>query len=225
MGSGGQGHGGFDELATEWSKMPAKHGRSQPDHYWENGRLAAERCAEELPPGTYPTIVEFGCGPGRTTKWLAQAYERVYAVDVAQGMLNAFDPPDNVTKVLDDGTHLVEKIGSVDGLFSYLVLMHNRHEDVSRIMVEIGRLLSPGGRALVQIPVCAEGVEAGEWNKVGRWTVEQFEEVVVAAGLEPTLVRVGPDDYMSSNAAGANHFTELQVLDKPVRPPNGAGQE
>lgn len=218
-------HGGFDELATEWGKMPARRGLVQPDRYWENGRLAAERCLEALPPKTFPTIVELGCGHGRTTKWLAQAYERVYAVDIAQGMLDALDAPDNVTKVLDDGTHLVEKIGCADALFSYLVLMHNRHDDVARIMVEVGRLLSPGGRALVQIPVGTEGIEAGDWSKVGRWTVEQIGEIAVAAGLEPTIAKPNPTSGESSNASGARHSEELHLLDKPARASSGSERD
>lgn len=115
------------------------------------------------------TCVEVGCGPGRMTAVLAERFDRVVAVDVSDGMLErartAVAAP-NVAFRLVAGDRLDSiEDGIAATLVCYLVLQHlPERRVVLRYLEELGRVLSPAGRAFVQLPVLQDGVRPRFWR-------------------------------------------------------------
>ena len=117
------------------------------------------------------TCVEVGCGFGRMTAPLAERFDRVVAVDVSPRMLDLAREAvsaANVEFVLVSGSTLDPVAGGVaDVLVCYLVLQHlPRRGLISAYLEEFARLLAPGGRAFVQLPVLGDGPRAHAWRLV-----------------------------------------------------------
>jgi SAM-dependent methyltransferase len=115
------------------------------------------------------TCVEVGCGFGRMTAVLAERFDRVVALDVSPRMLElarAAVTASNVEFELVSGSSLdpVED-GVADTLVCYLVLQHlPRREAVEGYLKEFSRVLTPDGRAFVQLPVLGSGAHVRAWR-------------------------------------------------------------
>lgn len=115
------------------------------------------------------TCVEVGCGFGRMTAPLAGRFDRVVALDVSPRMLDlarAAVPASNVEFALVSGSSL-EPVAdtSADVLVCYLVLQHlPRRNLIDAYLREIARVLAPGGRAFVQLPVLPGGARTRTWR-------------------------------------------------------------
>jgi ubiquinone/menaquinone biosynthesis C-methylase UbiE len=134
------------------------------------------------------TCVEVGCGPGRMTPYLAERFDRVIAVDVSPVML------DLARRRVEDervefrpvsGRRLETVEGAVaDALVCYLVLQHLPGKQVVfSALAEFARVLAPGGKGYVQLPVLGPGVRPRLW-RWGRGLV-----VPIAARLSGDVVR------------------------------------
>jgi ubiquinone/menaquinone biosynthesis C-methylase UbiE len=115
--------------------------------------------------------VEVGCGPGRMTPFLAERFDRVLAVDVSPAMLDAarmhVSAP-NVELRVVSGTRLDSVEDAVaDVLVCYLVLQHLPHRAIVLAHLrEFARVLAPGGRAFVHLPVLVSGIRPRAWRLV-----------------------------------------------------------
>lgn len=107
-----------------------------------------------LTPGT---CVEIGCGTGRMTRAMAEDFDHVHGVDVAPGMLrHAQQAVEGLDVTLHevDGLTLPLPDSSVDAAFSTHVFQHlDSAADADANWAEIARVLSPGGTAMVHLPV------------------------------------------------------------------------
>lgn len=102
------------------------------------------------------SCLEVGCGAGRITKQLSATFDRVYAVDVSEGMIRkaqqAVGP--NVEFALIDGIHLPQGESTVEAVFSTHVLQHlNTVEIGYQYFEEFRRVLKPGGSLMVHLPI------------------------------------------------------------------------
>jgi ubiquinone/menaquinone biosynthesis C-methylase UbiE len=101
--------------------------------------------------------LDFGCGIGRLTRPLAVHFARVIGVDVAESMIRRAselnsDVP-NCEFVLNTRADLaLFTSGSVDFVYSYIVLQHMERAYAERYIREFVRLLSPQGLAVFQVP-------------------------------------------------------------------------
>jgi SAM-dependent methyltransferase len=112
----------------------------------------------ELPlrPGEGAELLDVGCNWGRWTLAAAGAGYRAVGIDPA---LEAIAAARRVAAQLGrgagylvaDARHLPFPDASFDVVFSYSVLQHFGKGDALRALSEIGRVLRPGGRALVQM--------------------------------------------------------------------------
>jgi SAM-dependent methyltransferase len=115
------------------------------------------RHVEEL--GLHPgreVALDFGCGVGRLSAALAQHVEHVVSVDISPTMVAEAKRQgrcgDNVTFVLNDKPDLsFQPSASVDLVYSSLVLQHLPRDLASGYLAEFGRVLRPGGVAVVQV--------------------------------------------------------------------------
>lgn len=142
-----------DEVGELWWSKPEKMG------------LDVERPEDVVPYldekvfspflGTCETILEIGPGGGRFTDILLPKCKRLIAVDTSAAMLEMlrerFAGDDRVEYQLGDGRGLTGVADrSVDAAFSYGVFVHLQHWDIFNYLLELERVLVPGGKALIQ---------------------------------------------------------------------------
>lgn len=101
--------------------------------------------------------LEIGCGVGRMTRWAAEAFAEVHAVDVAPGMIRQAeerlrDCP-NVTLHLGSGYDLsFAPDASFDLVFSYIVFQHIPvRAAIENYVLEAARVLKPDGAFKFQV--------------------------------------------------------------------------
>jgi len=105
--------------------------------------------------GHVGTLLEIGPGGGRFSEVLLTHCDHLIAADTSRSMLDLlrgrFTAQRNISYVHLDGLGL-RQIGtcSVDAAFSYGVFVHLQHWDIYNYLVEIERVLRPGGNALIQ---------------------------------------------------------------------------
>ena len=107
------------------------------------------------------------------TGLLAARFDRVIAVDVSPEMLERARravPDDNVDFRAVDGERLDSVEDAVcDTLVCYLVLQHLPDRRlVTAYLREFARVLRPGGRAFVQLPVMRRGLAPSAWRALRR---------------------------------------------------------
>src|SRR5262245_22339251 len=145
---------------------------AKTDAFWQSGRNETDRLLATLELGdtSRQTIVEIGCGVGRMTHALAARFGRVLALDVSAEM---------IARARELGGHLkhVEfRVGSgrdlsgiadasVDAVLAWFVLQHVPvPADVLNYVRETGRVLRPGGSALLHIQTSRDAVDhARRW--------------------------------------------------------------
>lgn len=118
------------------------------------------------------SALELGCGAGRMTASLARRFARVAALDISAEMLDRarglHSGIRNVDWMRANGVDLAGVAdGSMDFVFSYLVLQHLPKESLVRgYLREFFRVMSPGGLCLVQF----NGSKDANMNWRGRAT-------------------------------------------------------
>jgi SAM-dependent methyltransferase len=114
-------------------------------------------CSLGIEPGAGHAL-DFGCGAGRLSRALASRFDIVTAVDVSTAMLEEArrlnpDTP-NVRFVHNPRADLsIIPTGSVDLVYSRLVLQHIPPDLALGYVAEFVRVLAEGGVAMFQVPV------------------------------------------------------------------------
>ena len=133
------------------------------DCFYESGRFDIDRAERflvrngcRLPQTGF--CLDYGCGLGRTTLWLARRCERVLAVDVSPAHLDlarealAARGVRNVEFRLLRSPHDLAALRGFDFFHSLLVLQHNPPPVIADILSMAFAGLNPGGAALFQVP-------------------------------------------------------------------------
>ena len=143
---------------------PDRRGAWTPEEFYAVGRSDWEDFEHrwrQAWPELGGTCLEIGCGAGRITHALAESFERVVALDVSEDMIELARSasPANVEFRRVDATSVPLPDGSVDAVFTCHVLQHleNLHH-VEAYLAESRRVLRPGGSAIVQLGLLAEGM-------------------------------------------------------------------
>jgi SAM-dependent methyltransferase len=168
--------------------------------------------------GTCDVMLEIGAGGGRFTEILVPRCRRLIAADTSKGMLKLlrrrFADERRVEPLLLDGRGLATIAdASVDAAFSYDVFVHLHHWDFVNYLLELRRVLRPGGKAVIQHantftelgwPKFCEGLvySAGRHQHPGAFTLmtpELMRELCRRADLEVVDCRtdVVPRDAIS----------------------------
>lgn len=121
------------------------------------GRLGEYPIPEiALPPGEGRCLLDIGCNWGRWSVAATRKGYKVVGVDPQLGAVMAarrvaLQLGLEIDYVCADARYLPFAADALDAAFSYSVLQHFRREDCARSVREIGRVLKPGGLALVQL--------------------------------------------------------------------------
>ncbi|MQA12333.1 MAG: methyltransferase domain-containing protein [Pseudonocardiaceae bacterium] len=101
-------------------------------------------------------VLDFGCGVGRLTNALAEHTREVIGVDIAGSMIEQATElnqhPERVTFMHYDGRVLPFPDAGFDSAVSLLVLQHSTPETQLANLLELRRVVRPGGMIMVQIP-------------------------------------------------------------------------
>jgi SAM-dependent methyltransferase len=120
-------------------------------------------------------ILEIGCGIGRLTRALAARTRSVVGIDVSAEMVDraraALSGVDNVEIRLGNGTDLADcPDASFDACYSFVVFQHIPDPAVTcAYVVEMGRILVPGGWTVFQVSDMPELHERRRWSGTHGW--------------------------------------------------------
>lgn len=152
--------------------------------------------------------LDVGCGNGRHSELLAEVTERVLALDVSRGLLlearNRVGESDSVSLLQGDAASLPLSGECVD-VAVYVATLHHLPDRETRVesLRELGRVLSPGGRALASVwssthdsfdadPEGETGFDTTvDWTLPGGETVPRFYHIYTPAEFDADLRAAG----------------------------------
>ena len=163
----------LDQLQDDWTRLGAedplwavyvapgtKGGKWDVDAFFALGRREVDGVFAELErlgldPGRRRAL-DFGCGVGRLSQALAEHVDQVVGVDISPTMLEKARELDRsggrCAYILNEASDLsIIESGSVDVVYSSLVLQHMPPEFARGYLKEFARVLAPGGVAAFQV--------------------------------------------------------------------------
>ena len=183
------------------------------------------------------SMLELGCGAGRMTRSFAQRFDHVLACDVSEEMLerarSLHREISNISWLQGNGADLTGiPNGSVDFVFSYLVLQHLPSDVLFHAYVcEILRVLASGGICLFQF----NGTTEQNMNWKGRmawsclnslWALRLHEttrSVAALLGFDPEMagrtwhgVAVRPQSVVETVEKNGGFILEQSGQDTPI---------
>ncbi|MEO7431096.1 MAG: FkbM family methyltransferase [Dokdonella sp.] len=148
-----------DPLWAVLSHADKRSGRWKPDEFLATGQIEIDTQLAALAAAGYPKArglaLDFGCGAGRLTRALAGHFVRVIGLDVAASMIETAKLLNadlgNVDFRVNASAHIdAVTDGSVDFVFSHMVLQHIPGALATAYVDEFLRVLAPGGVAAFQ---------------------------------------------------------------------------
>jgi 2-polyprenyl-3-methyl-5-hydroxy-6-metoxy-1,4-benzoquinol methylase len=138
------------------------------DMFYDTGKQEVVRLIRTLDRNgidysSYKSCLEYGCGLGRITRWLAERFETVFGYDISKSHLqyaqNYFSGAgiDNINFIHVKNVEDIRNIPLVDLIISVIVLQHNPPPIISLIIKEFVKKLNYGGVAFFQVPTYQEG--------------------------------------------------------------------
>lgn len=170
--------------------------------YAELDHLVLERAllgafAEEVETGA--PVLDVGCGPGRTTAYLAESGLSVTGLDLSSEMVRlARERHPDLTFVAGSMTHLPVADGSLGGLLAFYSLIHVATPAVPQVLAEWRRALRPGAPVAIAFQVGGEvrQVREHEGHDVAldfhRRHPEQVAQLLTRAGFSLWATTVQP---------------------------------
>jgi len=133
------------------------------ERFYESGKIEVQGLESillrnDIDPDTLTTCLEYGCGVGRVTRWLASRFEHVYAFDISKTHLGVAKKHliekgvKNVDFIHIQSLEGIETPRKIDIIYSILVLQHNPPPIIAYVLEKLLNLLNTGGIAVIQIP-------------------------------------------------------------------------
>lgn len=130
----------------------------------------------------YRSVLEYGCGNGRMTEFIAEDFKAVYAIDISPEMLKLGKErvkADNIFWMETDGS-ILPKV-RVDYVFSYIVLQHLTKEIIEDIFKQFYAVMKP--KAIAKIQIRGKPVQSGTWCYGEFYTMEEACELAQNTGF------------------------------------------
>jgi SAM-dependent methyltransferase len=151
-----------------WSILVSDRYRGRPcfgpilDEFFKTGRQTVETLKATLTRNghnyeAFNEVLDFGCGVGRVTHWLARDISEVFGYDVSQSHLRVAEkhaPPDAQRKItwrLIRSLTELDHLPKVDLVHSVIVLQHNPPPLMAAMIRCMLKALRPGGVAVFQL--------------------------------------------------------------------------
>ena len=168
----------FDRVSRQWTLLgnddPFWSVITQPEYsienFFENSQQfyisGSHSCnvfldalrRNKINPLNLSDCLEIGCGVGRVTKYLAQIFSNVIAVDVSKPHLDLLENYLNLEGISNVDVRHFNSVESfkylpqVDSIYSIITLQHNPPPVITWILQCLLASLNPGGIAYFQIP-------------------------------------------------------------------------
>ncbi len=152
-----------------WSVISAEQFRSDNivpqriDEFYANGRGDLDRILKTLERNGIDakelhSVLEYGCGVARVTRWLAGQFETIYGYDISKQHLALAQSHLQTLGVTNVNLHHLSKpedistLPAVDLLYSVIVLQHNPPPIIGYMIEQFIQCLNPRGVAIFQVP-------------------------------------------------------------------------
>jgi ubiquinone/menaquinone biosynthesis C-methylase UbiE len=179
------------------------------ESFERTGQSDAELVAKYLRGGD--VVLNIGCGVGRVEKYLAPRVRELHGIDISGEMIRrAGERLAGLANVRLREVGNREFLsgfpdGSMDLVFSFLVLQHLEREDAFLYLRDAHRVLKPGGRLLTQFPdlispeytrAFLDSAEAfpRSLGRVRAYTESEVRHLLATAGFEVTELWHGGHD-------------------------------
>ncbi len=153
---------------------------------------------------TFPAqarVLEIGCGSGRDS---ARAYAAGFDIQAVDGAAKLLLEAARLHPELTGRLHQVRLPGrlpfadaSFACLFSVACLMHFSDSELPQIVVELARVLQPGGKGLVSVPAGRSDIDGSGLDQHGRifnvMPAENWQQLFASAGFTATPGQAEPD--------------------------------
>ncbi len=176
------------------------------ESFEKTGERDAELVAKYLRGGD--VVLNIGCGVGRVEKYLAPRVRELHGIDISGEMIHRAEERlaglANVRLREVGNREFLSGFpdGSMDLVFSFLVLQHLEREDAFLYLRDAHRVLKPGGRLLTQFPhllspeytrAFLESAEAfpRSLGRVRAYTEPEVRHILATAGFEVTELWYG----------------------------------
>jgi SAM-dependent methyltransferase len=197
------------------------------DTYWKSGKGDVDRLSAWLKRNDVPAFsgnhscCEYGCGTGRVTRWLADQFSRVIALDISQphielarSQINRAGKLNVSFRRVDSLESLNQTMEAIDVFFSFLVLQHNPPPVIAAILNSVLQWLKPGGIAFFQVPTYSPNysfVAEDYLQKPSQMGIEmhilpQRYVLAIASRQNCETIEVQPDPYVGYPGCISNTF-------------------
>ena len=223
-----------------WSVLSAEQFKSDRiefalAEFKESGRMevemqirALERNGVDL--DAIRTCLEYGCGVGRVTRWLAEKFKHVYGYDISASHLQLAksyldeNGKGNVELRLISEVSELDRLPMVDFVYSMIVLQHNPPPVISIAIRKLLECLAPGGVAFFQVPTYREGYRFVSQEYLKRHVAASRGENHIEMHLLPQcrifelIARSGctPLEVLEDNWAGPGYVSHTFVVQRPA---------
>ncbi len=136
--------------------------------FLDSGRTEVDRlfqvlAARNIDLNRHATCLEYGCGVGRVTRWLADRFRKVHAFDISPPHLSIARKYVETAAVGNvEFSHVVsigdlDRLPAVDFFYCIIVLQHNPPPVIEHTISRLARALRPGGVGVFQVPTYRAG--------------------------------------------------------------------
>lgn len=173
----------------------------------------------------YQVCLEYGCGLGRVTRWLAPRFSRVHGYDISrahlQGAARYFEEQGvgNVDLHHISAPADLGRLERADLVYSVIVLQHNPPPIIEMIIAALLDSLNPGGAAFFQVPtyqrgyrfVCAEYLAQREGQReMEMHVLPQARIFALAAAAGVSVLEVLEDKWTNIVDGGRSNTFVLR---------------
>jgi len=164
----------FGETEPYWSVATAEQFKSSQIQastrkiFYDSGEHEVEKFIKTLDRNnleysSFKTCLEYGCGLGRVTSWLAKKFDHVIGYDISKSHLQLAEQYLEEIDVHNVSLYQITKpqdmidFPKVDVIYSVIVLQHNPPPLILQTIRELLRALNTGGVAFFQVPTYQQG--------------------------------------------------------------------
>ncbi len=150
-----------DPLYAVLSRKELRHNKWDPAEFFETGKREIEDILQYVDRLGLPLrrrrALDFGCGVGRLSQALAEHFDRVVGVDIAESMAQRARDYNRHGDRVEYRVNTTDDLkifdgGSFDFVYSNITLQHIPPEPAASYIGEFFRVLRPGGVAIFQVP-------------------------------------------------------------------------
>ena len=148
-----------DAMWTVLSDPSKLGGKWNVEEFFATGSTIVERISSFEGMGFHikrAAAIDFGCGIGRVSRWLANCFSHVVGVDISPKMLELAESHNAqrfpITFVRGNETNIPLATSSADFVHSVIVLQHIPRFLQELYLREFARLVRPGGYIYFQLP-------------------------------------------------------------------------